>query len=143
MEKKVYIIKTFVRLVIKHKTEKNIILSKLMKKEMKCNFIESDSEEEDEEEEEEIDEEFNEKVDLALSTNNNINSCDEFKYFSSIMMHIKENDPDIYNHLCEQFTSKNKNHLEDLLKTRNIKITYNQKEFTVPRKTVTIIRMNK
>jgi hypothetical protein len=143
MEKKVYIIKTFVRLVIKHKNEKNIILSKLMKKEMKCNFIESESEEEDEEEEDEIDEEFNEKVDLALSTNNNINSCDEFKFFSGIMMYIKENNIDIYNHLSEQFTSKNKNHLEELLKTRNIKITYNQKEFTVPRKTVKIIRMNK
>ena len=144
MEKKIYILKTFIRLVLKHKEEKKIILNKLMKKEMKCNFIESDNEEEEEEEEEEeIDDDFSEKVEKAMSSNNNINNCDEFKYFSQIMLYIKENNTDIYSHLTEQFMPGKRNSLEDLLKVRNIKIKYNDKELTVPRKTVKIIRINK
>ena len=143
MDKKIYILKIFVRFVFKHKEEKKTILNKLMKKEMKCNFVESESEEEYEEEEEEIDDEFNEKVEQALSSNNNINNCDEFKYFAQIMIYLRENNTNIYNHLVEQFMTGKKNNLEELLKVRNIKIKYNDKELTVPRKTVKIIRKNK
>lgn len=141
-ERKLYILKTFINLVFNHKKEKITILNKLMKKEMKCNFVESD-EDEYEEEEEEIDDEFNEKVETALSLSENINSSDEFQFFSKIMMYFKETEKDIYDHLIQQNSTNKRNLLEDLLKVRNIKIKYNNKEFTVPRKTVIIKRNNK
>ena len=114
-----------------------------MKKELKCNFVESDDDEEEEEEEEEIDTEFKEKVDQVLSINDNINNSDEFKYYTQIMLFVKEDDVNLYNHLVEKTMSGKKNILEELFKVRNIKVVYNNKELFVPRKTVRIIRKNK
>ena len=142
-DKKLYILQTFVNFLFKHKKEKNIILNKLMKKELKCNFVESDDDEEEEEEEEEIDTEFKEKVDQVLSINDNINNSDEFKYYTQIMLFVKEDDVNLYNHLVEKTMSGKKNILEELFKVRNIKVVYNNKELFVPRKTVRIIRKNK
>ena len=141
-DKKVYIIKTFLNFVIKHKKEKNLILNKLMRKELKCNFVEDEDEEEEEEEDDEFDAEFNDKVEQVLSGNDSINNCDEFKYYTQVMKFIKQNDQQIYSYLIQEttFTSGNGNYVEELFKVRNIKITYNNKEFTVPRKTVKIIR---
>jgi len=141
-EKKLYIVKTFLNFVIKHKKEKNLILNKLMRKELKCNFVEDEDEEEEEEEDDEVDAEFNDKVEQVLSGNDSINKCDEFNYYTQVMKFIKENDPQIYGYLIQEttFPSGNGNYVEELFKVRNIKIKYNDKEFTVPRKTVRIIR---
>jgi len=125
---------------MKHKKEKNIILNKLMKKELKCNFVEEDDEEEEEEEDDEVDTEFCEKVEQVLSGNDNINNSDEFKYYTQVMKFIRDNDKDIYNFIISESTKKNINYVEELFKVRNIKIKYNDKELTVPRKTVRIIR---
>ena len=142
-DKKIYILTLFIYFVFNHKKEKNIILNKLMKKEMNCNFIEEDEEEEEEEEEEEVDDEFYEQVAQALSSNDNINNSDEFQFFSQIMKYIRDNEKDIYNYLDQKHSSNTKSNIEELIKVRNIKIKYNNKELTVPRKTVSIIRMNK
>lgn len=139
-EKKVYILKTFLNFVMKHKKEKNLILNKLMRKELKCNFVEDEDEEEEEEEDDEIDTEFNDKVEQVLSGNDSINSCDEFKYYTQVMKFIKGSDQEIYNFLVQESTYSSGNYVEELFKVRNIKIKYNDKEFTVPRKTVRIIR---
>ena len=139
-EKKIFILKMFINFVMKHKKEKNIILNKLMKKELKCNFVEEDDEEEEEEEDDEVDTEFCEKVEQVLSGNDNINNSDEFKYYTQVMKFIRDNDKDIYNFIISESTKKNINYVEELFKVRNIKIKYNDKELTVPRKTVRIIR---
>ena len=141
-ENKIFLLNTFIKFVINHKNTKTQILSRLMKKELKCNFVEDENideeEEEDEEEEDEDNIEFNEKVENILANNDNINTCDEFQYFSQIMKITSEKDRDIYNSAIEEF--KNTNILQELFKVRNIKVKYNDKEFTVPRKTVKIIR---
>ena len=141
-ENKIFLLNTFIKFVINHKNTKTQILSRLMKKELKCNFVEDENideeEEEDEEEEDEDNIEFNEKVENILANNDNINTCDEFQYFSQIMKIISEKDRDIYNSAIEEF--KNTNILQELFKVRNIKVKYNDKEFTIPRKTVKIIR---
>ena len=142
-ENKLYILKVFTNLMILHKKEKNIILNKLMKKELKCNFVEDEYNEEEEEEEDEIDIDFNEKVENALAQNDNINNCDEFKYYTQVMKFIKESDSDIYNYILNETNSGNSNIIEELFKVRNIKIKYNNKELTVPRKTVKIMKKNK
>ena len=138
-ENKIYLLNIFIKFVINHKNEKTHILSRLMKKELNCNFVEDENiEEEEEEEEEEVDIEFNDKVENILENNDNIKNCDEFKYFTQIMKFTSEKDSDIYNFVIEGY--KKSNILEELFKVRNIKIKYNDKEFMVPRKTVKIIR---
>ena len=138
---KLFLLNIFTNFVLKHKREKCTILNKLMKKELKCNFVEDENEEEEEEEEEdEIDYDFNEDVENILSGDNNINNSDEFKFFSQVMKYIRENDQEIYNHLINECLSGHSNFIEELFKIRNIKIKYNNKEFTVPRKTVKIVK---
>ena len=143
-DNKLYLLKIFVNLMIVHKREKNKILNKLMKKELKCNFVEEENDEEEEEEEEdEQNIDFNDKVENILSVNENINNCDEFKYYTQVMKYIRDNDSEMYNYLLKETTSGKTNIMEELFKVRNIKITYNNKDFTVPRKTVKIIKRNK
>ena len=141
-ENKLFMLKLFTNFMVIHKKEKNTILNKLMKKELKCNFVEEDYDEEEEEEDEddETNIDFNEKVENALGGNNNINNCDEFKYYTEVMKLIRENDPDIYNYISKEIFSRNPNIIEELFKIRNIKIIYHNKEFTVPRKTVKIVK---
>ena len=144
MDIKLFLLSIFIHLMKFHKEQKCYILSKLMKKEIRCNFVE-ESEIEDEEEEEDdfndSDEEFNSNIEQALKNNNNINNSDEFDFFSKVMNNLKENDKQAYDSVIKSPNIGNKT-MEELSKVRNIKIIYNNKEFTVPRKTVKIIRKN-
>ena len=146
-QNKLYLLKVFTNFVLKHKREKIAILNKMMKRELNCNFVDDDKEEEEEEEEEdyedEIDFEFNENVENILYGDNNINNSDEFKFYSQVMKYIKENDQDIYNHILDEIGNNNSYIIEDLFKIRNIKIVYNNKEYTVPRKTVKLVKKDR
>ena len=71
-----------------------------------------------------------------------IKSSDEFAFFSKVMKNIKENDTISYTYISEK-TKNGIKAIEELSKMRNIKIKYNEKEYTVPRKTVKIIRKQK
>ena len=139
-QKKLSILKIFIIFLINHKKEKDIILEKLMKKETKCNFVEEEENEDEEFEEEEFDTDFNDKIENALSGDNNIKNSDEFKYFSQVMKFVKEKDPEIYDELINKIFKGIKNTIENLIKIRNIKIKYNEKEITVPRRMVRIKR---
>ena len=146
MDQKLILLIMFLKLVIFHKNQKNTILNKLMKKETNCNFVQdNDNDEEDEEEEEdsfEEDEEFNSDIDKALKGNDNIKNSDEFKFFSNVIKNIKERDKDLYSYLVNMI-DKGEKIVDDLSFVRNIKIKYKEREFTVPRKTVKIIRQAK
>ena len=117
-----------------------------MKKETNCNFVNENGNEEDEEEEEEDfsedEEEFESDIEKALKGNDNINNSDEFKFFSDVIKNIKEKEKDIYEYIIKRIDRGGKI-IEDLFHVRNIKIKYHNKEFTVPRKTVKIIRRSK
>ena len=141
-DNKIFLLKIFIKLILTHKKEKTTILNRLMKRELKCNFVEEDNEEDEEEEEEEdeIDQEFIDKVETILGGDNNINNSDEFKYFTDVMKYIRETDIDIYNFIIQEIPNGNSNIIEDLFKVRIIKIKYNDKELTVPRRTIKIIR---
>ena len=142
-EFKFFLLTTFIKFTFFHKQQKCIILENLMKKEIKCNFVEEEENEEEEEEEEESDDDdFSSYIDQALSSSNNIKLSDEFEFFSKVIKNIKENDRTMY----EFLSAKNKNVIivcDRLSQMRNIKIKYNEKEYTVPRKTVRIIRKSK
>ena len=56
------------------------------------------------------------------------------------MKYIKETDNDIYVFIMQAISNGNPDVIEDIYKIRNIKIKYHDKELTVPRKTVKIIR---
>ena len=140
---KLYLLRVFLHIILFHKREKTKILNTLMKKELNCNFVEDNNDEDDEEEEEEEDDtdvQFNEKVESILNDNDNIKNSDEFKYFTHVMKYTQEKDKDLYNSILLEINENTSNIMENLFKVRNIKIKYNDKEFTVPRKTVKIVK---
>ena len=142
IEFKKFLLTTFINLILSHKHEKILILEKLMKKETECNFVEEDEENEfDKDDDDDLfeDDEYHNNIEQALSTNENIKLSDEFKFFSEIIKNIKENDKDTYEYIISRIKSGEK-FLETITKIRNIKVKYNNKEFTVPRKIVKIIR---
>ena len=142
MDFKIFLLISFIKLVLSHKTQKCVILENLMKKELKCNFVEEEENEDEEEEESEDEDEFSSYIDQALNCNDNIKSSDEFAFFAKVMKNIKENDSISYNYISEK-TKNGIKAIEELSQIRNIKIKYNEKEYTVPRKTVKIIRKQK
>ena len=141
---KFYLLISLVKLIIFHHQQKCIFLENLMKKEIKCNFLE-ESEEEDEDDEQnesEDEEELNINIEQALNINDNLKNSDEFKFFSKILINIKENDKMSFDFIL----SKMKNGiavLEEYTRLRTIKVKYKEKEYTVPRKIVKIIRKTK
>ena len=142
---KFYLLISFIKLIIFHHQQKCLILENLVKKELKCNFLE-ESEEEDEDDEEqnesEDDEELNTNIEQALNINDNIKNSDEFKFFSNLIKNIKDNDKMAFDFIL----SKMKNGiavLEEYSRLRTIKVKYKEKEYTVPRKIVKIIRKTK
>jgi hypothetical protein len=143
-EFKYFLLISFINLVIFHHQQKCIILENLMKRELKCNFLE-ESEEEDEDDEQnesEDEEELNTNIEQAISLNDNLKNSDEFKFFSKIIKNVKENDKMAFDYIL----SKMKNGiavLEEFSRLRTIKIKYKEKEYTVPRKIVKIIRKAK
>ena len=143
IEFKKFLLTTFINLILSHKHEKTLILEKLMKKELECNFVEENEDNEDNESDNDDDwfedDEFHNNIEQALSANENIKSSDEFKFFSEIIKNIKENDKPIYEFILSKIKS-GENLLERICQIRNIKVKYNNKELTVPRKIVKIIR---
>ena len=75
-----------------------------------------------------------------MNGNDNIKNSDEFKYFTQVMKFTKEKDTDLYNSILQEIHEETTNIMENLFKVRNIKIKYNDKELTVPRKTVKIVK---
>ena len=144
---KLFALTIFINLMLFHKKQKNTILNKLMKKETNCNFVNENGNSEDDEEEEEDDydendEEFNADIEKALKGNDNIKNSDEFKFFSDVIKNMKVNDNELYTFFVNRIDKEGKV-MEELSLVRNIKIKYKDKEFTVPRKTVKIIRKQK
>ena len=135
-EKKIILIRNFFYLINNYIYQKQNYLKYLMKKDIKCQFIDEEEEEELIEEEEIID--FNEKVEKIFKENKNILNCDELKIFFEIMKNIKENDIETYNEVIFQQLKSNIEKFEEIYKYRNIKILYEQREYFTPRKILKI-----
>ena len=142
VEFKKFLLKTFINLILSHRQEKTLILEKLMKKEIECNFVEENEEKDSDDDGDDNwfeDDEFHNNINQALNANENIKLSDEFKFFSEIIKNIKENDKGTYEYIISKIKN-GENLLQRITKIRNIKVKYNNKEFTVPRKIVKIIR---
>ena len=137
---KILMLQIFAKLIEKHKKQQLEQLNKIMKKETNCNFIEEKENEDDEDDDDDEDlEDIKETIQDILCENKNIKNADEYKYFCDIINEIKNNENDIYKVLNDSSNGE----LEELLLIRNININYKGKEFTVPRKTVKIIKNKK
>ena len=138
---KILMLQIFAKLIEKHKKQQVDQLNKIMKKETNCNFIEEqENEDDDDDEEDEEDlEDIKETIQDILCENKNIKNADEYKYFYDIMSEIKNKESNIYKIINDSFNGE----LEELLLIRNININYKGKDFTVPRKTVKIIKNKK
>ena len=80
-------------------------------------------------------------VEKVLKRNDNINNSDEFKFFHDVINNIKANDKDIYLFIINNI-DKGEKIIEDLSLTRNVMINYKNKNLSIPRKTVRIVRKN-
>ena len=138
---KIFLLQMFYKNIVYHKKELTDKLAKLMKKELNCNFVED--EEESEEEEDDTDNEFEEKVEIALSGNDNIKKSDEFKFFNLIMKNLEKTDNYLFGKFLSNMSDNEVQMFEEISKVRNINIKYNGKEYCVPRKTVRIKRNGK
>ena len=138
---KILILQIFAKLIEKHKKQQVEQLNKIMKKETNCNFIEEQENEDDDDDEEDDEdlEDIKETIQDILSENKNIKNADEYKYFYDIMSEIKNKESNIYKVINDSFNGE----LEELLLIRNININYKGKDFTVPRKTVKILKNKK
>ena len=135
---RIFLLQIFLKLIDKHKKQQIDQLNKLMKKETNCNFIDDQDNEEEEDEEDEDDdlEEIRDSTKDILFENENIKNADEYKFFAEIINDIKNND----NKTFELLNGAYKGRIDELLLIRNININYKGKQFTVPRKTVKIVR---
>ena len=145
MNLKIFLLNIFLNMMIYHKKQKTYLLNKMTKKETDCNFVQENEEEEEEEESEEDEYDENEDFDLdvekVLKRNDNINNSDEFKFFHDVINNIKANDKDIYLFIINNI-DKGEKIIEDLSLTRNVMINYKNKNLSIPRKTVRIVRKN-
>ena len=114
-----------------------------MKKELNCNFVE---EEENSDFDDFIDynelEEEREIVDETINNNENIKNSDVYQYFTNILTFLKNNNPNIIDNFYNSLNINDKNNLENLMHTRQVKIKYKNEEYSVPRRTLHIIRNN-
>ena len=134
---KLILLNIFVSLI---NTSKNVQINrgkKITNKETHCGFIEDENNsiEESDEDNSEI-EDISSNIDYILSENTNIKNADEFKYFTEIFESIKAKDISVYNVIKKEKNDQ----LNDLSKFRNVDIQYQGKNFTVPRRTVKIVK---
>ena len=140
---KIFLLNIFLNMMIYHKRQKTYLLNKMTKKETDCNFVQENEEEEEEEESEEDDyddnEDFEYDVEKVLKKNDNIKNSDEFKFFHDVINNIKATDENIYLYIIKN-VDKGEKIIEDLSLTRNVMINYKNKNLSIPRKTVRIVR---
>ena len=141
---KIFLLNIFLNMMIYHKRQKTYLLNKMTKKETDCNFVQENEEEEEEEEESEEDdyddnEDFEYDVEKVLKKNDNIKNSDEFKFFHDVINNIKATDENIYLYIINN-VDKGEKIIEDLSLTRNVMINYKNKNLSIPRKTVRIVR---
>ena len=129
--------------IIKQKKSEINENKNLMKKELNCNFVE---EEENSDFDDFIDynelEEEREIVDETINNNENIKNSDVYQYFTNILTFLKNNNPNIIDNFYNSLNINDKNNLENLMHTRQVKIKYKNEEYSVPRRTLHIIRNN-
>ena len=122
--------------MIIQKREKTNYLRVITNKDIKCNFTN-----EDDDEDEELDysenNDFNEKIEIALSGNDDIINCDEFKLFSQIIKYMRKYHSKIYELYMKAFKADFKV-FEDLIFVRNIKVKYQNKDYITCRKILKI-----
>ena len=137
------LVKDLYLLIVKQKKSEINENKNLMKKELNCNFVEEDenSDYDDFIDYNELEEE-REIVDETINNNENIKNSDVYQYFTNILTFLKNNNPNIIDNFYNSLNINDKNNLENLMHTRQVKIKYKNEEYSVPRRTLHIIRNN-
>ena len=133
---KIFLLSIIFKLIFKQKTEKRKLLYHLTKKEIVCNFIDEVNEGDDIFPTEIND--FHNRIELALSVNDDIIHLDEFKLIYHFIKYIRKYDNEIY----ELYMNKYSKSIEDILLYRNVNIKYKEKEYIVGRKIIHLKRNN-
>ena len=142
---KLILLKIIFNLIFKQKSEKINLLSYVTKKDIICNFV-NDYDDNDEEEEDILfqieDNDFHNRIELALSGNEDIINLDEFKLFSYFIKYLRKYDSEIYEFYINKDFKQDFRLIDDILSYRNVNIKYNDKEYIVGRKYLHLKRNN-
>jgi hypothetical protein len=131
-------------LIIQKKNEVSII-NKEMRKELKCNFVEEEESEEEYCEDNQF-EDYDDKAeirDLVSRIINPLKDEDEFKIFKNTIDNFTKKNPNLFNEWDNSLNNIEKNTLNKILNTIRINLSVKDKNYSVPRKIVTIKRNNK
>ena len=136
------LIKTLYSLVVKQKNEEIQENKNIMKKELKCNFVEEEESSDDDEDFEDSDESEDKKkeIDKIIKEISNINNSDIYQYFTNSMKNLEEINKPIVINFINSLSDIEKKNLENIIHTRQILINYNNQIFYIPRRTVKIKR---
>jgi hypothetical protein len=116
-----------------------------MGKELKCNFVEEE-ESEDEDYDDNQFEDYDDKAeirDLVSRIINPLKDEDEYKVFKNTIDNFSKKNLNLYNEWENTLNNLQKNTLNKILNTVRINLKVKDKNFSVPRKIVTIKRNNK
>ena len=116
-----------------------------MGKELKCNFVEEE-ESEDEDYDDNQFEDYDDKAeirDLVSRIINPLKDEDEYKVFKNTIDTFSKKNPNLINEWKDSLNNLEKNALNKILNTIRINLTVKDKNYSVPRKIVTIKRNNK
>lgn len=148
-------------LLLKQKIEESKSLKIHLKKEIDCNFIDSDDEGSDEEEQKENLQMIKDTVDQFVPSSKNLEEkeikdihdkvigpskfFDEYDIFQKFFHKIKNNSKDLIEQWINKLNVRERQHLENILQIKRINIINNNPEnpvINIPRKVVKIKREN-
>ena len=131
----------FISLVYRQKSIVSNKLTKLTEKELKINAVEDENNKNDLDEFDEFDNDFEQKMNEIISNNKDINQCDEFQCFNKVINDIRDNNKELFSLFINKLKENGMIYkLEEIMNLRNIKVSYQGKEYIVPRKMVKIKR---
>ena len=128
--------------------KKNAIanINKAMKKELKCNFVEEDESDDESGDDDNQFGDYDDKAEIADLVSRTINPLkdeDEFKIFKNSIDYFSKKNNDLFNQWNNSLSNNERDNLKQLIETVRINVKSNQKDYSIPRKIVSIKRNDK
>ena len=128
--------------------KKNAIanINKAMKKELKCNFVEEDESDDESGDDDNQFGDYDDKAEIADLVSRTINPLkdeDEFKIFKNSIDYFSKKNNDLFNQWNNSLSNNERDNLKQIIETVRINVKSNQKDYSIPRKIVSIKRNDK
>ena len=117
-----------------------------MKKELKCNFVEEDESDDESGDDDNQFGDYDDKAEIADLVSRTINPLkdeDEFKIFKNSIDYFSKKNNDLFNQWNNSLSNNERDNLKQIIETVRINVKSNQKDYSIPRKIVSIKRNDK